>query len=68
MDEQEKGWVPTENKAVTPAENKKARLLTIRINRGRRIAGVGEAGEVVKMSAAEALDFISQGLAELVKE
>lgn len=53
------------NKAFSPSENKKVK---VKIKKGRAIAGVGKAGDVVDMSEAQAKQYEKDGYVEIVKE
>lgn len=53
------------NKSMTPSSNK---MVTIKINKDRAIAGIGKAGDVVEVSELVAMNFIGQGLASIVEK
>lgn len=53
------------NKAFTPSSNK---MVSVKINHKRAVAGLGKAGDVVKVSEHEAERLVAKGLATIVKE
>ena len=61
-----------ENKKKEPKENKLRRppliekMVKIKINAKRAIAGVGNAGDVVEVSELVAMNFVAQGLATII--
>lgn len=56
---------PAQDKAWRPSSDK---MVKIRINQDRPIAGVGQPGDVVEVSERVAMNFIGQGLAILELE
>jgi len=56
------------NKKYEPSENKQEKMVRIRIKPNRAIAGIGQAGDVVEVSALVAKNFVGQGLAEIIEE
>lgn len=56
---------PKTNKAVTPQSNK---MVNIRINPNRVIAGLGKADEEFEVSELVAKNFVAQGLATIIEK
>jgi hypothetical protein len=60
-----KGYVPDFNKADLLPEMK---MVRIRINHNRAIAGLGNAGEEFEVSQLVANNFVAQGLATIIEK
>ena len=60
-----KGYVPEFNKAEVLLEVK---MVWIRINHNRAIAGMGKAGEEFEVSQLVANNFVAQGLATIIEK
>ena len=60
-----KGYVPEFNKAEVLPEVK---MVWIRINHNRAIAGMGKAGEEFEVSQLVANNFVAQGLATIIEK
>ena len=60
-----KGYVPGFNKADVLPEVK---MVWIRINHNRAIAGLGKAGEEFEVSQLVANNFVAQGLATIIEK
>ena len=60
-----KGYVPGFNKADVLPEVK---MVWIKINHNRAIAGLGKAGEEFEVSQLVANNFVAQGLATIIEK
>ena len=60
-----KGYVPGFNKADVLSEVK---MVWIKINHNRAIAGLGKAGEEFEVSQLVANNFVAQGLATIIEK
>lgn len=60
-----KGYMPEFNKADILTEVK---MVWIRINHNRAIAGLGKAGEEFEVSQLVANNFVAQGLATIIEK
>jgi len=56
---------PKENKEQQPSANKKVK---VKINRNRRITGVGKSGDVVEMTEATAKKYQQEGYVTILEE
>jgi hypothetical protein len=68
-----KAWKPKNNKVLEPDSNKadvlpEVKMVWIRINHNRAIAGIGVAGDEVEVSQLVANNFVAQGLATIIKK
>jgi hypothetical protein len=72
-----KALKPKDNKVLTPDENKAdetimvvppAKMVWIRVNHNRAIAGLGTAGEEFEVSELVAKNFVAQGLATIIEK
>lgn len=63
----DKGKRAPRNKARWPSENKsEEKMVKIKINPNRAIAGIGKAGDVVEVGELVAKNFVGQGLATII--
>jgi hypothetical protein len=68
-----KAWKPKNNKVLEPDSNKadvlpEVKMVRIKINHNRAIAGIGVAGDEVEVSQLVANNFVAQGLATIIKK
>jgi hypothetical protein len=57
------------NKSFQSSNNKEeGKLVTIKINHNRAIAGIGKAGDEVEVSQLVANNFVAQGLATIIEK
>ena len=71
--EEPKAWKPKNNKVFEPDSNKadvlpEVKMVWIRINHNRAIAGIGVAGDEVQVSQLVANNFVAQGLATIIEK
>lgn len=77
-DVEPKAWKPKNNKVYAPDSNKAdeempvvapvEKMVWIRINHNRAIAGLGKAGEEFEVSQLVANNFVAQGLATIIEK
>lgn len=72
-DVEPKAWKPKNNKVLVPDSNKadglpEVKMVRIRINHNRAIAGLGKAGEEFEVSQLVANNFVAQGLATIIEK
>ncbi len=68
-----KAWKPKNNKVFEPDSNKadvlpEVKMVWIKINHNRAIAGIGVAGDEVQVSQLVANNFVAQGLATIIEK
>lgn len=71
--EEPKAWKPNNNKVFEPDSNKadvlpEVKMVRIKINHNRAIAGMGKAGEEFEVSQLVANNFVAQGLATIIEK
>lgn len=71
--EEPKALKPKSNKVFEPDSNKadvlpEVKMVRIRINHNRAIAGLGKAGEEFEVSQLVANNFVAQGLATIIEK
>jgi len=71
--EEPKAWKPKNNKVFEPDFNKadilpEVKMVRIKINHNRAIAGMGKAGEEFEVSQLVANNFVAQGLATIIEK
>ena len=72
-DVEPKAWKPKNNKVFEPDFNKadilpEVKMVRIKINHNRAIAGMGKAGEEFEVSQLVANNFVAQGLATIIEK
>ena len=71
--EEPKSWKPKNNKVFEPDFNKadvlpEVKMVWIKTNHNRGIAGLGKAGEEFEVSQLVANNFVAQGLATIIEK